>query len=113
MGLQKGSGRHSQRSSIDTGACTQGRWSQAGTSLFIVVRTGAGRSAPTGTPPAIVQRIREDMNRIQATPELKGLMVRMSTEPPPIWTSGQFRSTIARDSEEWRKIAHASNIAVD
>jgi tripartite-type tricarboxylate transporter receptor subunit TctC len=37
-------------------------------------------------------------------------MVRMNLEAPPIWTSEQFRAMIARDLEEWKKIATDANI---
>ena len=72
-----------------------------------------GIFAPAGTPAAVVQRIHAEVNRFQNTPELKATMVRMNLEPPPIWTSEQFRSLIARDLEEWKKIARESNITLD
>jgi tripartite-type tricarboxylate transporter receptor subunit TctC len=69
-----------------------------------------GIFAPAGTPPAILQRIHAEVNRVQATPELKALMVRMNLEPPPIWTTEQFRAMMVRDLEEWKKIATEANI---
>lgn len=72
-----------------------------------------GIFAPAGTPAAVVRRIHDEVNRIQATPELKALMVRMNTEPPPIWTSEQFRAMISRDLEVWRRTARDANITLD
>jgi tripartite-type tricarboxylate transporter receptor subunit TctC len=72
-----------------------------------------GIFAPAGTPPAITGRLHDEVNRIQATAQLKTLMVRMNTEPPPIWTSQQFRELIVRDLQEWKKIARDANVTLD
>lgn len=72
-----------------------------------------GVFAPAGTPAAVTQRLHAEINRIQGTAELKAQMSRMNLEPPPIWTSEQFRDLIVRDLQEWRKIAQDSNIKLD
>lgn len=69
-----------------------------------------GIFAPAGTPPAVVERIHTEVNRVLATPELQALMARMNLEPTPIWTSEQFRAMMARDLEDWKKIVTDANI---
>ena len=69
-----------------------------------------GMFAPAGTPPAIVERIHAEVNRVLATQELQALLVRMNLEPTPVWTTEQFRAMMARDLEDWKKIVTEANI---
>ena len=63
-----------------------------------------GIFAPNGTPQAIISRIHDEVNRIQATEELQSMMVRMNIEAPPIWSTEQFRDMIRNDLQVWKKI---------
>ena len=69
-----------------------------------------GIFAPVGTPPAVIARIHADINAIQASAELQALMSNMNIEPPPIWTTQQFRAMIAGDLEVWKKIVQDAKI---
>ena len=72
-----------------------------------------GVFAPLGTPPAVIERIHAEINKIQATPDLQALMTSVNVEPPPIWTTEQFRALIARDLEVWKKIVHDARITLE
>jgi tripartite-type tricarboxylate transporter receptor subunit TctC len=72
-----------------------------------------GVFAPVGTPAAVTQRIHDDFVKVLGTPEMKAHYMKMNTEPPPPWSSEQFKAMIVRDLGEWRTIAKDSNITVD
>ncbi|MBL8378142.1 MAG: tripartite tricarboxylate transporter substrate binding protein [Burkholderiales bacterium] len=72
-----------------------------------------GIFAPPGTPPAIIARLHAEINRIQATPDLQALMTRMNVEPPPIWSTEQFRDMIRNDLQVWKKIVADGKITMD
>ena len=69
-----------------------------------------GIFAPPGTPPAIVNRIHTEINRIQKTPELSAVMNRMNLEPPPVWSIEQFRDMMRNDLQVWKKIVSEGKI---
>lgn len=72
-----------------------------------------GMFAPAGTPPAIVARLHDEVNRIQATTEMQTLMARLNFEPPPIASIDQFRATISKDLTVWQEIARKNNIKAE
>jgi tripartite-type tricarboxylate transporter receptor subunit TctC len=72
-----------------------------------------GMFAPAGTPPAIVTRLHNEVNRIQATTEMQTLMTRLNFEPPPIASVDQFRATISKDLTVWQEIARKNNIKAE
>ena len=72
-----------------------------------------GVFAPVGTPAAIVQRVHAEINKILATQEMKDLMVRVNVDPPPLWTTEQFRSLLVHDLDVWKKIVADGKIKVD
>lgn len=72
-----------------------------------------GVFAAANTPPAIVQRLSDEINRIQALPETAAKMMSMNLEPPPIKTPEQFRAIVQNDLEIWRKIVAVSGITIE
>lgn len=72
-----------------------------------------GMFAPAGTPPEIVTRLHNEVNRIQATTEMQTLMTRLNFEPPPVATVDQFRATISKDLTVWQGIARQNNIKAE
>jgi tripartite-type tricarboxylate transporter receptor subunit TctC len=73
-----------------------------------------GFFAPVGTPPAIVQRMHDELLRVVAMPDMQALLHRMNCDPAVPMSGEQFRAIIARDVEIWRKIVRDGNIqAVD
>ena len=53
------------------------------------------------------------MNAIQATSELKGVLVNLNVEPTPIWSSERFRELIASDLEVWKRIVNDARVTLD
>lgn len=72
-----------------------------------------GVFAPTGTPPAIVKRLADEINKIQASPELATLMQNINFEPPPMKTQAQFQSIFLNDLQAWKKLAADVGVTVD
>jgi len=72
-----------------------------------------GMFAPAGTSPAIVKRLADEANKVQALPEIAALMKRLNFEPPPVKTSAQLGEIVRNDLQVWTKIANDAGIKVD
>ncbi|QQX88228.1 tripartite tricarboxylate transporter substrate binding protein [Cupriavidus necator] len=72
-----------------------------------------GMFAPAGTNPAIVKRLADEVNKVQASPELAAMMKSMNFGPPPMKTSVQFGETVSHDLQVWAKIAADAKIRLD
>jgi len=72
-----------------------------------------GVFAPTGTPPAVVKRLADEINKIQASPELATLMQTINFEPPPVKTQAQFQSIVVNDLQAWKKLAADVGVTID
>lgn len=72
-----------------------------------------GVFAPAGTDPAIVKRLSDEINKVQASPEMAALMQRINFEPPPIKTQAQFRDIVLHDLQAWKKLAADAGVALD
>lgn len=72
-----------------------------------------GVFAPQGTPKAILQRLNEEIVRIQEQPEMAARSASMNVGVPTIKTPEQFRDVVARDLQLWKKIVTDANITVE
>jgi tripartite-type tricarboxylate transporter receptor subunit TctC len=72
-----------------------------------------GVVAPAGTPSAIVSLLGTELQRIQATPEFRALLVKFGMDPSPPNTPEQFTAIVKSDVERWAKAVAASGAAVD
>ncbi|MCC6592874.1 MAG: tripartite tricarboxylate transporter substrate binding protein [Xanthomonadales bacterium] len=72
-----------------------------------------GVFAPTGTNEAIVNRLSEEINKIQASPEMATLMKTVNFEPPPVKTAAQFRDIVQNDLQAWKKLAAEAGVSGD
>lgn len=72
-----------------------------------------GIFAPAGTNPAIVKRLSEAVNSVNASPELIKLMANLNFSEPQKTTPEQFRSIVQNDLAAWKKIATDANISID
>lgn len=72
-----------------------------------------GMFAPAGTSPAIVKRLADEVNKVQASPELAAMMKSMNFGPPPMKTPAQFGETVSHDLQVWSKIAADAKIRLD
>jgi tripartite-type tricarboxylate transporter receptor subunit TctC len=72
-----------------------------------------GMFAPAGTRPEVVQRLSDEVNKVQASAEMAAMMSRLNFEPPPVKTQAQFREIVANDFHTWKKLAADANIVLD
>jgi len=68
-----------------------------------------GIAAPAGTPPAVVQRLVDEFNKVLALPEVKEKFATLGTEPVG-GTSESFTNFVRGDIERWAKIVAAAGI---
>lgn len=71
-----------------------------------------GLLAPAGTPPAIVNLLNAEVNKVLASPEMKALFLKEGAEPTPI-SPAQFSATVAADIQRWKQVAKQQNIVVE
>ncbi|MEO8101162.1 MAG: tripartite tricarboxylate transporter substrate-binding protein [Betaproteobacteria bacterium] len=71
-----------------------------------------GILAPAGTPPAAVNRLNAEVNKILATAEMKEFFLREGAEPA-IASSAQFAALIAADIARYQQIAKLASITAD
>lgn len=72
-----------------------------------------GVFAPAGTPKAIVQRLNEEILKIQALPEMGARVKSMNIAVPPNKTPDQFRALVVEDTAVWKKIVTDTGITLD
>lgn len=72
-----------------------------------------GVFAPAGTPPAIVHRLNQEINRILATEAMHQQFASQNMMTPPIKTVEQFAATVKSDSEMMQSLARAAKLKID
>jgi tripartite-type tricarboxylate transporter receptor subunit TctC len=72
-----------------------------------------GVFAPVGTSKAIVQRLNEEIIKIQALPEMTARVKSMNIAVPPAKSPDQFRALVVEDTQVWKKIVTETGITVD
>lgn len=71
-----------------------------------------GFYAPAGTPPAVVERLNSEINRILATPAVKAQIDTLAAEATPM-TVQQFATVMADDSRRYGAIIKERKIKAD
>ncbi|MBT2302167.1 tripartite tricarboxylate transporter substrate binding protein [Variovorax paradoxus] len=71
-----------------------------------------GLLAPAGTPPAVVQRLNAEVNKIVEGPEMKSFLQREGAEPAGL-TAAQFAAQIQREIPYWQKVAKDAGISTE
>lgn len=71
-----------------------------------------GFYAPAGTPPAVIERMNREINRIVLLPEVRAQMTNMAAEPSPM-SPGEFEAQMQSDSRRYGAIIKAQNIRPD
>lgn len=71
-----------------------------------------GIAAPTGTPPAIVERLNREVNAILARPAFRERMAGQGADPAPM-TPAEFTALIARDRALYAQVIRTANIRPD
>ncbi len=72
-----------------------------------------GVFAPAGTPPAIAQRMNEEINRILATDDMKQKFRAQNMLIPAAKSVDQFAATVKTDINSWQSIAKRINLKID
>lgn len=69
-----------------------------------------GVFAPAATPRQIIQRLSEEINKIQAQPEMVSRALQMNVSPSQLRTPAEFASVVANDLRMWRGIVNDADI---
>jgi tripartite-type tricarboxylate transporter receptor subunit TctC len=77
----------------------------------VVAYFWTGVAAPAGTPPAIVSKLNNEINKVLAKPELRNAILNLSAEPMG-GTPEDFAKLIATEVPKWAGVVKASNISV-
>jgi tripartite-type tricarboxylate transporter receptor subunit TctC len=72
-----------------------------------------GIFAPKGTPPAILDRLRAELNAVLAMPELKERLVASGAGEPYITTPGEFSAVLRADYERYGMVIKSIGFKVD
>ncbi|WP_252374561.1 tripartite tricarboxylate transporter substrate binding protein [Hydrogenophaga sp. 2FB] len=72
-----------------------------------------GVFAPTGTPKAVVQRLNDEIMKIQLQPEVSTRVKSLNIAIPPTKSPEQFRSLVVEDTTVWKKIVTDAGITLD
>jgi tripartite-type tricarboxylate transporter receptor subunit TctC len=70
-----------------------------------------GVVAPAGTPPAIVRKLNNEINKVLEKPELRNAILNLSAKPMG-GTPEAFAKLIAAEVPKWAGVVKASNISV-
>jgi tripartite-type tricarboxylate transporter receptor subunit TctC len=69
----------------------------------------SGINAPAGTPPAIVERLNRDLQRVLGLQEVKAQLAVQGSDPLP-GSSEQFARIIRDDIEKWARVVKAAGV---
>jgi tripartite-type tricarboxylate transporter receptor subunit TctC len=75
--------------------------------------TWFGFGAPAGTPPEIVQRLRDDFARAAADPIVKAKLDEAGLDPIDQMQPAEFARLIASDRVKWTPIIKAANVSAE
>jgi tripartite-type tricarboxylate transporter receptor subunit TctC len=68
--------------------------------------------APPGTPPAIVRRMSQEMNKVAREPDLKALLLKTALAPNP-GTPEELDTLLRKDHERYGKLVRQLNLRMD
>jgi tripartite-type tricarboxylate transporter receptor subunit TctC len=76
-------------------------------------RAWQGIVAPAGVPPAVVDRLAAEMQKIQATADFRDQLLRFGMDPMPPNTPQEFAAIIRAEQPRWAKAIKDSGAKVD
>jgi tripartite-type tricarboxylate transporter receptor subunit TctC len=71
-----------------------------------------GLAAPAGTPPAIVEKLNKEINRILQLPEVKQQLAGLGAQPDG-GTPQDFRAFVSAEINKWGKVVREADIKLD
>jgi tripartite-type tricarboxylate transporter receptor subunit TctC len=72
-----------------------------------------GVFVPAGTPPAVVNRLNQEIGRILATDEIRRRFAEQNMLIPPHENAAQFAATVKSDTELWQSLAKVAKLRID
>jgi tripartite-type tricarboxylate transporter receptor subunit TctC len=72
-----------------------------------------GLFAPTGTPPAVLEKLRNEVNAVLELPEVGGRLVPAGAGEPYITSLDEFKALIRRDYDKYGKVIRETGLTVD
>lgn len=72
-----------------------------------------GVFAPAGTPPAVINRLNQEINRILTAPELADRLRGLGFTEIPVKSPEQFAETVRTDVRDWGALVRAANVKVE
>src|SRR5207248_5082565 len=72
-----------------------------------------GLFAPTGTPAAVLARLREEVNAALLLPEVAGRLIPAGAGEPFLSTLDEFRDLMRRDYQKYGKVIRETGVTVD
>jgi tripartite-type tricarboxylate transporter receptor subunit TctC len=70
-----------------------------------------GVFAPAGTPTAIIDRLNEEINRLQKTDEVRQKIEGQNMIVPPSRSAQQFAATVKKDAAIWQGLAKVTDLS--
>ena len=67
--------------------------------------------APTGTPPAVIKRLNDELNAVLAMQDVKDLLAREGASPRP-GTPQAFATLIKSEMVRWDRLVKEQNIQI-
>ncbi len=87
-------------------------FAERGISQLDDVLSWQGLFAPTGTPPAVLERIRAAAVSAMRSPELRAFMIGQGYTIDTT-SGGEFKAFIAHDAARWKRVVRAAGIRLD
>ena len=84
---------------------------EAGVTDMVVI-LWMGLFMPAATPPAIVQRVRDEVAKALASPDVREKLATLGFEASGMQPE-EFTRFVAKDIERWTGVAKAANIRAD
>ena len=72
-----------------------------------------GISAPIATPPAVIARLSNELQKLQNTPEFREQLTKFGMEPWPANTPAEFAALVKSDMGRWAEAVRVSGAKVD
>ena len=71
-----------------------------------------GLLAPVGTPPAILERLNAEVNKMIQTPEFRDRLVKAGADPVG-GSIDDFRQRLKSETDRWGRVIKAANVKAE
>jgi len=77
------------------------------------IATWQGLIAPTGTPPAVIAKLHDELGRVLALPEVTDKLATFGLTADPSATPAEFATFIRAEADRWAKVIPTAGIHLD